>query len=273
MTARVHCTGTITGRELAREEGAASALRRSPSTQAHERQSGRDPRRARRGALSGVRGRSRSRPRRPGACTTKRPKRRPGRAVPGSIGSGVVPGPIASPLRAPQRKHLPRAAQRRARRPRRPRQDHAGRRPPACHRHLRRPPGRRRPGHGLQRPGARAGHHHPRQGRVGRVEGRQDQPGRHPRPRRLRRRGRAGPDHGRRRAAARRRRRGPAAPDPLRALQGAGRRPAGRGRASTRSTARTPAPDEVLDEIYQLFLDLDADEHSHRVPGRLGHRP
>jgi len=29
LNARVHCTGTITGRELAREEGATSALRRS----------------------------------------------------------------------------------------------------------------------------------------------------------------------------------------------------------------------------------------------------
>ena len=32
-------------------------------------------------------------------------------------------------------------------------------------------------------------------------------------------------------------------------------------------------PDEVLDEIYQLFLDLDADDDAHRVPGRLGRRP
>ena len=43
-------------------------------------------------------------------------------------------------------------------------------------------------------------------------------------------------------AAARRRRRGAPAPDPLRAVQGARRRPADRGGASTRSTAPTPAP-------------------------------
>ena len=32
-------------------------------------------------------------------------------------------------------------------------------------------------------------------------------------------------------------------------------------------------PDEVLDEVYELFLDLGADDARHRVPDRLGRRP
>ena len=73
-------------------------------------------------------------------------------------------------VRLAPRVHTPCTPQRRPRRPRRPRQDHARRRPAARHRRLRRPPGAGRPGHGLQRPGARAGHHHPRQGRLGHLE-------------------------------------------------------------------------------------------------------
>ena len=153
------------------------------------------------------------------------------------------------------------AAQRRLGRARRPWQDHTRRRAAARHRHVRRPPGGGRPRHGLQRPGARAGHHDPRQGRLDHLEGRQDQPGRHARPRRLRRRGRARPDHGRRRAAARRRRRGPAAADPLRAAEGAGPRTCRRSSSSTRSTARTPAPTRCSTRSYQLFIDLDAGDH------------
>ena len=89
---------------------------------------------------------------------------------------------------------------------------------------------------------------------------------RHPRPRRLRRRGRARPVDGRRRRAARRRLRGPAAADPVRAAQGA-------------ADAKLPVilvinkvdrPDariaEVVDETYELFLDLDADEHQIEFP-------
>ena len=124
----------------------------------------------------------------------------------------------------------------------------------------------RRPGHGLQRPGARAGHHHPRQGRLGHLEGRQDQPGRHARPRRLRRRGRAGPDHGRRRAAARRRGRGARCPRPATCCRRRSPCDLPAVVVSTRSTASDARADEVLDEIYQLFLDLDADDHHIEFP-------
>ncbi|CAA9428722.1 MAG: GTP-binding protein TypA/BipA, partial [uncultured Phycisphaerae bacterium] len=110
-------------------------------------------------------------------------------------------------------------------RPRRPRQDDAGRRPPAPERQLPRQPGA---GHDarLQPARARAGHHDPGQERrdqlhrPGHRAGRQDQPDRHPGPRRLRRRGRAGPEHGRRRVPARRCGRGADAADPVRAQEG-----------------------------------------------------
>ena len=81
-------------------------------------------------------------------------------------------------------------------------------------------------GHGLQRPRARARHHHPRQVHLGRLEGHAHQHRRHAGPRRLRRRGRAHPLHGRRRPAAGRRRRRPDAADQVRARQGAEARPA-----------------------------------------------
>ena len=71
---------------------------------------------------------------------------------------------------------------------------------------------------------------------------------------------------GRQRAAARRRGGGAAAPDPLRPPEGDGAPPPGRRRASTRSTAATPAPAEVLDEVYELFIDLGADEHQIEFP-------
>ena len=86
---------------------------------------------------------------------------------------------------------------------------------------FRRQPGGRRPGHGLDGPRAREGHHDPRQEHRRPLRRREDQHRRHARPRRLRRRGRAWAHHGRRRAAARRRERGPAAADPLRAAQDA----------------------------------------------------
>ena len=78
----------------------------------------------------------------------------------------------------------------------------------------------------LERPRARARHHHPRQGDERRLAGPPHQHRRHPRPRRLRRRGRAHPRHGRRRPPARRRRRRPDAADQVRAGQGAQARPA-----------------------------------------------
>ena len=130
---------------------------------------------------------------------------------------------------------------------------------------------RRRARDGLQRPGAREGHHDPREEHRGAAPRRRtaatrhDQHHRHPRPRRLRRRGRARPVDGRRRRAARRRLRGPAAADPLRAAQGARRR-------SCRSSSfnKVDRPDariaEVVDETYELFLDLDADEDQIEFP-------
>jgi GTP-binding protein len=88
---------------------------------------------------------------------------------------------------------------------------------------------------------------------------REDQHRRHARPRRLRRRGRARADDGRRRAAARRRVRGPAAADALRAAQGArARLPVDPRRQQGRPPDARIA--EVVDEVYELFLDLDADE-------------
>ena len=139
-------------------------------------------------------------------------------------------------------------------------------------RHLPRERARRRADHGLDRPGAREGHHDHGQEHGHPLQGRQDQHRGHPRPRRLRRRGRADADAGRRRAAAGRRRGGPAAPDPLRAARRRSRPGSRRSWSSTRSTARTPAPAEVLDEVYDLFIDLDADRGAARVPGALHRR-
>ena len=51
----------------------------------------------------------------------------------------------------------------------------------------------------------------------------------------------------------------------------------GRSSSSTRSTAPTPAPAEVLNEVFDLFVELDADEDAARLSrhlrhGRDGHR-
>ena len=56
-----------------------------------------------------------------------------------------------------------RSAQRRHRGPRRPRQDHPRGRHAVAVRGLPRQPGHQQPGHGLDGPGAREGHHHPRE--------------------------------------------------------------------------------------------------------------
>ena len=112
-------------------------------------------------------------------------------------------------------------SQRRHHRPRRPRQDHAGRPFAAAIRLVPREPEGRRTGDGFQRPGARARHHHPRQGDLDSLAGHPHQHRRHPRPRRFRRRGRAHPQHGGRRAGAGGRRRRPAAADQVRGVQGA----------------------------------------------------
>ena len=90
----------------------------------------------------------------------------------------------------------------------------------------------------------------------------QDQHRRHPGPRRLRRRGRAGPDHGRRRVAAGRRRPRARSPRP-------GSCSARRWRSTCRSSSsinkidRADARiDEVVHEVEELFLDLDADDRT-----------
>ena len=156
------------------------------------------------------------------------------------------------------------------RRPRRPRQDHARRRPAAPDGGIRRPRGAGRPGHGLDRPRAGEGHHDPRQEHRDPVRRGEDQHRRHARPRRLRRRGRARPHDGRRRAAARRRGRGPAAADALRPAQDPRgpaarrargqqgrpqRRPRRRGRARGREPVPRPrrrrAPDRLPDRVLQ----------------------
>ncbi len=98
------------------------------------------------------------------------------------------------------------------------------------------------------------------------VRRRPDQHRRHARPRRLRRRGRAHAGDGRRRDAAGRRLRGPAAADPLRAAEGAralGLPPIVCINKIDRPDARIA---EVLDEIYDLFIDLDATEDQLDFP-------
>ena len=112
-------------------------------------------------------------------------------------------------------------------RPRRPRQNHAGGRDAEAGRRLPGESGGGGPGHGLRRPGAGAGYHHPGQEHRHPVQGHQDQHRGYPGPRRLRRRGGAHPEDGQRRHPAGGRRRGPHAPDPLRALQGPGAGPPG----------------------------------------------
>ncbi len=92
-------------------------------------------------------------------------------------------------------------------RPRRPRQDDAGRLPAAPKRRVPRQPAGRRLHPRLQRSGARAGHHDPGQEHRHPLPGREDQPDRHARPRRLWRRGGARAADGRRRPGAGRRRR------------------------------------------------------------------
>ena len=98
-----------------------------------------------------------------------------------------------------------------------------------------------------------------------RVPRRQDQHRRHARPRRLRRRGRAHAGDGRRRHAAGRRLRRAAAADPLRAEEGArgGLPPIVCINKIDRPDARIA---EVLDEIYDLFIDLDANEEQLDFP-------
>ena len=126
------------------------------------------------------RGRSRAAARgRPARSSRSRPCRQPRRrgdaqpdagpyAAPRRLDTGPSGPPIPTRKRALLRHvwHLPqRPAQRRDRRARRPRQDHAGRRDAPPGRRVHRAPGRGRgrPGDGLRRPGAREGDHDPRE--------------------------------------------------------------------------------------------------------------
>ena len=88
---------------------------------------------------------------------------------------------------------------------------------------------------------------------------------RHAGSRGLRRRGGALAAHGRFRPAPRRRRRGAAAADPLRPPEGDGAPPAG-GRGAQQDRPRRRPPAEVLDDVYELFMDLGADEHQIEFP-------
>ena len=190
------------------------------------------------------------------------------------------PGPL--PLRIERFRHAcshpRRPAQRRDRRPRRPRQDHAGRRHALAVRRVLDAPGRggvgQRAGHGLDGPGAREGHHDPRQEHRGaaphRRPGRDDQHHRHPGPRRLRRRGRARAGDGRRRrccwstpARGRCRRPGsccarrcrPSCPSCWWSTRSTGRTP-GSPRSSTRPTScsSTSTPTEDADRLPDRLL-------------------
>ena len=163
------------------------------------------------------------------------------------------------------RRHPSRPARPRHRRPRRPRQDDARRRDAPPVRRLPRQPGRRRPGDGLGGPRARAGHHDHGQADRHHVRRRAAEHRGHAGPRGLRRRGRAQPADGRRGAAARRRRRGSAAADPLRALEGDAAPTAGHRRDQQDRPERR-ATGEVVDQVYELFMDLGADEHQIEFP-------
>ena len=128
------------------------------------------------------------------------------------------------------------------------------------------PTRRRRSRPRLGRPRAREGHHDPRQADDGRLRRHPPEHRRHAGPRRLRRRGRAQPADGRRGPAPRGRRGGAAA-----------RRPATcsrrRWRAACRSSSRInkidrgdARPAEVLDAVYELFIDLGADDDQIDFP-------
>ena len=89
---------------------------------------------------------------------------------------------------------------------------------------------------------------------------------RHARARRLRRRGRARPDDGRRRAAPRRRHRRARCPRPASCCASRSR-PTCRCVVVINKVDRPDArPAEVLDAVYELFIDLGATEHQIEFP-------
>jgi GTP-binding protein len=93
----------------------------------------------------------------------------------------------------------------------------------------------------------------------------QDQHRRHARPRRLRRRGRAHAPDGRRHHAPRGRRRGAASADAFRALEGA-RLGLPAIVVINKIDRQDARPQEVLNEVYDLFIDLDANEEQIEFP-------
>ena len=103
----------------------------------------------------------------------------------------------------------------------------------------------------------------------------QNQHRRHPRPRRLRRRSRARPQDGRRRSPPGRRLAKAPSPRPATSSPRPSKPSSPPSSSSIRSTAPTPAVQEVLNEVYDLFIDLDADESVLEFPviytnGKLG---
>ena len=134
-----------------------------------------------------------------------------------------------------------------------------------------REPGSRRARHGLERPRAREGHHHPRQEHRGPLRPTQDQHRRHARPRRLRRRGGAHAQDGGRRAAAGGRQRRAAAADALRAQEGArAGAAADRGDQQDRPQGRAPAGGAERD-LRPVHRSRRA-RGPARLPGALHHR-
>ena len=132
----------------------------------------------------------------------------------------TAPNPRHAREQHPQRGH---------RGPRRPREDHPRRRPVPLRGHLPAGPGGRRAGDGLERAGARARDHDPRQEHGHHAAGAPGQHRRHARARRLRWSGGADPVDGGRRPAAGRLLRGPDAADALRPQEGLRARPQGAG--------------------------------------------
>ena len=234
-----------------------------------------DARRGRPGRRRAARGD----PSRDGACLAGR-----GPARGNSAGRG---GDLAHLLHWTGYADAARHPERRHHRPRRPREDHAGRRDALAGRHLPRERVGPRADHGLDRPRAGEGHHDHGEEHRDHLSRDEDQHRGHARPRGLRGRGRAHPDAGRRRPPPGRRRRGPAAPDPLRAAEGPrGRAPAGRRDQQDRPGGRPagPGPGRGLRPVHRprrrrepagLPGDLHRrpPRHGHRAPGRARAHP
>ena len=163
-------------------------------------------------------------------------------------------------------------SQHRHRRPRRPRQDHARRPPAAAVRDARRARGAHRAHHGLERAGARARDHHPRQEYGALLAGLSDQHRRYPGTCRFRRRGGADPVDGGCRALARRCRGRPHATDALRDREGLRARSQGhRGREQDRPARRARAVGRGPD--LRPLRSPGGERGTTRLPGGVRLRP